>query len=422
MKISILFGAGAEGEKYFGICNGNDFILDSIYTKKEKLYEALANKIYKNIKIDKYINNYEREFLFNKKGKPFINLIDSLIDKNFVFKSPETNCLIDDIKHNGIDKSGDSLNKLYEIIIKENVNAVDDKAEDRKAICEYLTFMGTLESYFSSIVNPLEYGQTRFWKLVNYYWSAYFSILIPILDNVEKYKEDEEYNKNKYAYVLGRLNEISEELFDDNFIENFNKKENYYSEVKKLIEEGRDIAYIFTTNYTPFVNLTGLAKDKICYLAGKLNQFEYPEELYVKEINTNNKLINRDMAFPFIMTQVPVKPIVEAKQINEYAKFIKYLNDTDILIIIGYNLNKNDNHINAIIRDFVLKKNKELIYCEYSNKGFKNFDKDKKREEVKNSLRIRNDFDNIKIIHNNGYSALLFDKIIDVCKMNDIKS
>ena len=75
-------------------------------------------------------------------------------------------------------------------------------------------------------------------------------------------------------------------------------------------------------------------------------------------LDDNTKLTNK-FYFPFIMTQSPIKPLISTKQYVEYGNAYRNLDKCKYLYIIGYSLNENDNHITAIIRDFIFKEVKK---------------------------------------------------------------
>ena len=69
---------------------------------------------------------------------------------------------------------------------------------------------------------------------------------------------------------------------------------------------------------------------------------------------------NDKLLFPFIFGQSLVKPIVNAIQTEEFHRLNELLNDTDMLVVMGFNINEDDNHINAFLHNYV-KKGKKLI-------------------------------------------------------------
>ena len=105
-------------------------------------------------------------------------------------------------------------------------------------------------------------------------------------------------------------------------------------------------------------------------MAGKLIQMEDPYNLELLDLRENQDFQDR-LVFPFMMTQAPVKPIVFPEQIREYSRFASALDESDILVILGYSLNESDNHINVYLRDYLKKDNKKIIYCVHYEEGKK---------------------------------------------------
>jgi hypothetical protein len=123
------------------------------------------------------------------------------------------------------------------------------------------------------------------------------------------------------------------------------------------------------------------------YLAGKLSQFEIPEELRVVDI-CDNEDISDKFIFPYMATQAPLKPIVDSVQLREYSNFIEALDNSDIVVIIGYNINDNDNHINALLRDFLMRKStNHIVFCQFVKSG-DDFDQENTVNAVKQKLKI----------------------------------
>jgi hypothetical protein len=126
---------------------------------------------------------------------------------------------------------------------------------------------------------------------------------------------------------------------------------------------------------------------EVVYLAGKLNQFEFPHELRIEAFNKKTQIKPADFFFPFLLTQAPIKPIIVSEQIRQYANALSILSSIDTLVVIGYSLCPNDNHIISMIREFILKQKNRVIYFEYIDKN-KNTPFDEIRKNVKQSLRI----------------------------------
>ena len=66
----------------------------------------------------------------------------------------------------------------------------------------------------------------------------------------------------------------------------------------------------------------------------------------------------------------------------------KKVYSSDILVVIGYGINDNDHHLTSMNKDFVLKRNKKLIYVT----------KEKINNEINKKLKIDKSTENIKYI------------------------
>lgn len=246
-------------------------------------------------------------------------------------------------------------------------------------------------------MNKNKYGRYKYYKLFNYFWSSFFTILIPLLENSIKYRNMVTPNID-YKLILKNLDSILKYIYSDEFINDYNKpskNKNYY---KALKNSDLNEVYILTTNYTPFLEKY-FSVDKISYLAGKMNLFENSEKNIVFEFPQKDII---DF-FPFLMTQAPIKPILHPMQIDEYYKGINNLNNSDYLVIIGYSLCDNDNHILTIIKDFYLK-NKKIIYCYYVKTNDKSINSKElikeKTNEISDILKLPNS-NNLTILINN---------------------
>ena len=162
-----------------------------------------------------------------------------------------------------------------------------------------------------------------------------------------------------YGKIIANIGDFTKLIYNSNAN---NSDSSYYSIIKtylKKAENKRLIPYgVATTNYFNFVET--LCKNPI-YLNGQLKYFEFPEVLEVHDLK-EKRVLNDRIFFPFIFGQSLVKPLVNEKQIEEFYRVRKMLDDTDILIILGYSINEDDNHINSFLHSFAVNKTKRLIY------------------------------------------------------------
>ena len=154
------------------------------------------------------------------------------------------------------------------------------------------------------------------------------------------------------------------------------------------------------------------------------NLFEYPFELTIHDFSEDTTTPNHNMYFPFILGTSSIKPVIDAVQIQQIHKMNEILEKSDTLIIIGYAINVDDNHLNSFIRNFLMnneeKNTNDVIYCSYCPEN-KEFDKIKEKKEILKLLRIygadgeiNQNFERLKIVRNTGCAKTLFNDLSEV--------
>ncbi|MCH5268198.1 MAG: hypothetical protein J1E62_07625 [Lachnospiraceae bacterium] len=429
-KIVFFFGAGAE-QSAFNLPSGTDYTRETMLTKKEEMYSVLK-EFYKDTD-SKYVDKYISLFLFRRDSHTFREMIgraakdaakaDDCDEKTKEFAEKiERYKEADEKFKNSKLKSDEELKKalknqldnlsgmIYDVI-------VDNKQQGYDSLKNHLFYYGVIEKDFATILAPDAAGKGRFWRLINYFWSAFFAIFLPICEQNPPswFPLGEGNEKQKYKSVLedfpNRIKEVLKESKD--FDKDADKgTDNYYS----AFSEAFPHSYVLTTNYTPFLERY-FCKEKCIYLAGKLSEFEYPTKLLVKDVTEDigcaeaEEIENNCFVFPFLMTQAPIKPIIAPLQIKAYAKAIDKLENASDLVIIGYSLGKADNHINAILRDYIVNKEKRLIYCVYSTDNDE-FEEEAERADIIKKLMLPEYMrERIIIVQNNGNANDLLKRV-----------
>lgn len=367
-KVTFFFGAGAECSA-FKMPSGDNYTLETMLRKREDLYDALK-EFYTKERIKGYVNRYYSKFLFEKTSHTFSEIVsraaenakekigEDKLDKEtaaFVKLLEEEKKAEEEKEKNGQEdacikcikeKKKKIVEEIYSNIIydlneckessstKKTENGNNDKSK-YESIKDNLEYYGAVEKDFSTIINPNEAGIVKFWRLINYFWSAYFVIVKALCCRMPKYKHLVNNKKEFYKYILENLNKLSCDMWDcrkyDYETAN-NNEGNYYIKIR---DEFKDCTAI-TTNYTPFVE-NYFGAERSIYLSGSLWELEYPCEFSVKDIR-DNEIGEKDFVFPFLMTQAPVKPIIVPSQIKKFADAICKLEETNVLVIIGYSL------------------------------------------------------------------------------------
>lgn len=377
-EITILFGAGADS--FYDIGQSKDFAKSVLgLNEKSKIIDEAIKDFYKE-KLEKVNKKewYPENFVSNSYSQE--KLVESCLEKKYLDMYYET-------------EENEIKNKTeYEktIIIEKNLffediknekgkierQLIERKEDDfNKLVNEYTSYMGMLEDYFLTIINPKILGPKKFTTLITCYTRAYLKIVCDIFKI-----ENEDLTKEKCLEILKKPKEVYLDIVKN--IKSMNVKRSYYETIKKYQNIN-----IVTTNYTPICEIkTEISKEKISYLHGKLNLFEDPYEMLVYDALETD--VSDKFVFPYIFIQSAIKPIVERKEIKEYSKTIDFLDKSKCLIIIGYKINSDDNHINSIIKEYLL--NNKVIYFDFDNLS---------REKILKRLRMNetSNFEYIKI-------------------------
>ena len=455
-NVCFLFGAGAEFG--LGFPSGAKYVQETLLYKREKMYNALSD--FYTGRLDKdYINSYIKEYLFANNSNALEELV-GLSTKNAIKVLGFENCdagtrqyyervikpqeeierdrfstnsrkkvekEIDEAKTNMLPVilsciiQHEENNNGKKITGKDSVSESAEKTESfsYSSLRDNLVYYGVVERDFATIIHPEKGGKKVFWRLINFYWSAFFSIFLPLckLANPDWYPKDNDSKvatEEQYEAILhdfpSRIKEVIETFQKGNEFYNNNTimAESYYSVFKNHFPNSSAI----TTNYTPFIEHY-YGRESI-YLAGKLSEFEFPKELKVEDVCTGFSKDNWNDAFvfPFIMTQAPIKPIIVSQQIKQYAAATEALKKTDALVVVGYSLGEEDNHIISILREYIASGKKRFVFCKHYD-GSEPFNVEKEKENVLGKLRITSKemADCVVVIPNNGKAAELVDQI-----------
>lgn len=275
----------------------------------------------------------------------------------------------------------------YERLFNELIIESDDSDATRKqsVTLRYIPndiHFGLLEQYYSALIEPNRHS-TRFWKLVNFYWSAFFSIALPITDGI--YESKDSYNENRYAYVLAHLNDAIDAIFDQTRTADKVSTSCYYSKLQGKFDE------VLTTNYTPYAaSVVGFDDSRISWLAGRLSQFEHLPELEFTDYSASDKRIgDNDFVFPYLLCQSPVKPVISLAQIREYAKAADALKEADEIVVLGYSFCNEDAHISSMVGESLRSnKTRKLVYFRHESENTPPSNRDSELSELAKKLRI----------------------------------
>ncbi len=333
MKTMFLFGAGADYD-YVG-CQGKDFILpllnDSFKAERKALLgdNSRFSLIHPNSKkvFTQTVASFpeEAEKIFNH------NIIDMCIDY-------ESDSLSEDKR--------DELNKLCKEWYHNIIN-YSDNFEDKTSLffLDHAVFFDILDEKFNHLrIVPTDNSGRR---VIN----AYYTVFIMMLCRLYHTDSFEWTFDNIFALLRQKYNQPTHRDVSNS----------YYKTLQKLAAED---FYISTANYTNWVEIE--SKHCAFFLQGKMTWFEDYKTLRVYDV-ANESVMDTKTIIPFIMIPSGVKPIINPRQIREYAGFTDALDQCDFLCVVGYRFNSEDNHINSIISEWLKNKKHKLIVFNHNN-------------------------------------------------------
>lgn len=341
-KISFLFGAGAEGKGQYGLPSGASFNRDLLVSENGSDFFRALNKAeadfskFVNIKKSKniYYNNYSSLYYLYKQSEEFRKFLSddekSICNDYLEYKEGVS---VDKTKEDCRQKNFYDLfrNRFYTKIVKNDI--ANDYA--LKCFLENSLLIDSLDSSFNSLSCPEKF-KNEAGRVISCYCSAYLSIYKAI------YRVDIPKNRNEIVESINNpVGSLS--LPEDS----------YYLATKRAVEKYKDIQFAFcTTNYTRIAETVIGHEKSFSYIHGRMDLFE---NLVTKEVKTLDKFAESDIVFPFLAIRSGIKPIINSTQIKEWNKFVNDLDDSDVLIIVGYGFNNDDEHITNLIREAISK-------------------------------------------------------------------
>lgn len=397
-KVLFLFGAGCEGKGQFGLPSGAEFAKGTILAKGAKeLYDKINKSGVYQMDNNKFIHHSASSILYqtiienDKDGKLKDVLGRELIEQYLNYK-----------KRNIVDST--ISNKFKELYKTKIYDVVIDKEESEfteevKLFLERANFFSFADSLFNYVRKPELYPKETA-KVMKLYYAAYNCIMEKMDLRIEELTAD-----NARAELTIILNNISNKKYFITKLEQYTKvkKEDLYYDMISKFKSNFDINVI-TTNYTSFAqNMIGLMDDEIAYVHGKLDWFE---NIKTKEVKILSEHLDDSIIFPFIFVQSGVKPIISPVQLREYVKAMKFLEEADLVIILGYGINSDDEHILNMLRERD-KTRGNIIYLKYVE--------EKTKHEAESVLNQAND--NIKELFGDVNSIKVYksSELIAIC-------
>ena len=226
-----------------------------------------------------------------------------------------------------------------------------------------------VDSLFKYIMTP-KTDWTKFTKMMLFLQAAYDAITESNhLLTIDKLKEAKSYYKD----IIRELQEDSSILKIKGLgSANYN---DYYGQLVKGLNEGMKdyelkerFGSISHLNggvgefYNPYKNsLVIIPNDELEAEAMDRAEDNAQNDNQDKMPSNNRFIFNNQLITPFFFTQSGTKPMTSIDISCRYADLYRNYQKADAIVVIGFNFNSDDSHINTIFRDLVEKKEKTLI-------------------------------------------------------------
>lgn len=391
MKVAFLIGAGCEGKGQVTLPSGETFKRDTIVAKD-------AVDLIK--KINKESNLYKVSrggFLsYNSTSVLYQTLVELGVSE-FSF-SPHDSIIVKrylQYKGNGKDDKGKPYSdvekdkirrdfqnfyktKFYDVINNEGSSLSENVIKFLNNAC----FYEAVDSLFNCLRKPSKYPSET-GRVMKLYFAAFISVCRRIIGESEwttflstPMGINDARNKLIELIRLGE-NRIIDKCKDTTGL--------YYNTINSLITRHPDYeTMVVTTNYTGFAeSIIGLPVEKVAYIHGRLNLFE---DVKTKKVANISSFSDDEVIFPHIFIQSGIKPVVSSNQITELCKATEAILHSDNLIIIGYGVNSDDEHISNLLRERL--QNGKRISCFLYGTGPMDDQKERIKQELFDSTNI----------------------------------
>lgn len=382
-KITILFGAGAEGKGQFGLPSGNGFKRDIVLANN---VASFANLFLKNAASGITVNNgttishssssiLYQTIVETKKIDPdaMSTLFPDTCDREKAERYIQ-------YKQRNEARSGEEQirNEFYSLY-KRFYAAIKDARRDTldESVTYFLEHAGIyayLDSLFNYLRKPEEYKK-QCARVIKVYYAALVSILTGIANGLRSESipavemfENLLCGKGAVKNPQAQLAEVVEQ-FERAIVEQFERRSQkekdvvYYYMIRKLASSLKHEVSCITTNYTTIgERIINIPNEQFSYLHGKLSLFE---ELETKNVATVDSVNLSNTVFPYLLVQSGVKPIISPYQIREFYKACEMIDNADQMLIVGYGINPDDEHITNLMRNRIRagKTIKVFVYC-----------------------------------------------------------
>lgn len=332
-KVSFLFGAGADS--LYGICTGNTFassLIKNAYLNERK--QLLGDDIANCSLIHKQSRKIYLQTIESNKELACTVFDEAQVEKYIKYYNSDNHT---EKEKKEID---DKCRKWY-----SHLTEADESDEIANFFLKYAVLFDVIDEKFNALRKlPLN---TKAKKVIN----TYTSIFILMLKSLYEIPENFVWN---YENIIDLLDKP------------YNKIDLNMRSYYKVLKNSGLKCNIITTNYTDICKKV-LGKN-VCYLHGNLKWFEDYKKLTIYDCSVKSereKIAKGKHIFPFLLIPSGVKPLVCKKELSMFFEFSNILEKTEILCVLGYCFNSEDNHINSFVADWLRNPQHTMFYFNY---------------------------------------------------------
>lgn len=182
-----------------------------------------------------------------------------------------------------------------------------------------------------------------------------------------------------------------QEYMDQKYRDLPDSRDGYYDDIAHAIASGRlELSGVGTSNYTPLIRRLSVEDEQITYLNGSTDMWYDP---YYNRIGSYEQLaMEKHFIVPLMFTQSGTKPMISIEMSSQYVNYFNRLSEADMICIIGFGFNPDDEHINGIFRELIDRKDKCITVVSKSSKTTQDV-----KREISSKLKIKNK-DNLSVV------------------------
>lgn len=141
----------------------------------------------------------------------------------------------------------------------------------------------------------------------------------------------------------------------------------YYTDLQRFKEYQLEINAIGTSNYNNIIDDVLKARgititNPIHHLNGAVTDYYNPYKNTVINCSDISEVPNDQIYVPFILTQSGLKPLTSVSISRRYVDLFDSFNESDAIVVVGYNFNSDDSHINGLFRELIESSGKKLFW------------------------------------------------------------